>query len=564
MRSLRTQLVLGCTLIAIVPLAVAMGLYAGRMQRVIHGEAEERLGEALGVVSRGLAGDAEHLAAGVAILARDRELRRLHLVDAAGGSELSALLENQRVLIGSDLLQVTDRAGQPSADAALSPAALARGASARLAPAPPGDRIRLTPTDGRPMLAVAVEAPIAYQGDTVGYLRGGLLLDDARLERLQGTSGVELLLDDGSGRIAATRGVEPAWVSAAHEPPGAVLRRGSMLFRSFVPGLGPGPRVLVTGILSTAELDRAVGSLRNTALALGLAGALVAVLLGILWSSQVSRPVERLARFSERLARGEWDEPLAFESVREIETLVEALERMRKDLVNYRQRLAAGERHAAWSAVARTLAHEVRNPLTPIAVSVADLRRSYEAQRPDFPQILEQAVRTIAEEVEVLKRMLREFSEFGRLPEPQFAPVTASDVLSDVAALYAAEIRAGRLSVAPPAELFQVVADRSLLHQALVNLVQNGLEAVDAKGHVEVSVRRAGGACEIEVRDDGPGLTAEQREHAFAPRFTTKPHGSGLGLTIVERIVLDHGGTVAVESEPGAGAAFRIRLPVAA
>ena len=132
-------------------------------------------------------------------------------------------------------------------------------------------------------------------------------------------------------------------------------------------------------------------------------GLALAVLLGLLWSSQVSRPVERLAAFSQRVAQGEWDEPLTLESVRELQTLVAALDRMRGDLRAYRERLVASERQAAWSQMARIVAHEVKNPLTPIAISIADLKRSFDQQRPDFPAILEQAVRTIGDEVDALQ-----------------------------------------------------------------------------------------------------------------------------------------------------------------
>jgi signal transduction histidine kinase len=568
-RSLRSRLVVGCALIAILPLAIAMGIFSARMQNTAHRQAGDRLTRALAVVEHQLGSESGRLAANLSRAARDRELKEMFLLsgarasNSAAGAELDPWLEDQRAMMGSDLLQVTSVDGEPRADAALSPAALREGARARLGALTPEPGPRLAFTNGVPGLALVSEAPIVYQGAAVGYLRGGVLLDDQLLERLQGTSGVELMIDDGSGRIAATRGVEPAWVSAAHEPAGELLRRGSTLFRSFVLDVR-GPRVLVTGIVSTAELDREVGALKATAWGLGLLGAVLAVLLGILWSSQVSRPVVRLAQFSERLARGEWDEPLALRSVHEIETLGEALERMRKDLVAYRQRLAVSERHAAWSAVARTVAHEIRNPLTPIAVSVADLRRSYEARRPDFPEILEQAARTIAEEVEGLKRMLNEFAQLGRLPEPEFHPLPVSDVLADVAALYGGDIRAGRLAVETPAEAVTLTADRTLLHQALVNLVQNGLEAVEGRGRVEVRARRGADSCEIEVRDDGPGLSPADRERIFEPRFTTKPRGSGLGLAIVERIVADHGGSIAVESEPGRGATFRVRLPLAA
>jgi two-component system nitrogen regulation sensor histidine kinase NtrY len=286
-------------------------------------------------------------------------------------------------------------------------------------------------------------------------------------------------------------------------------------------------------------------------------------LLAVLWSRQVSRPVERLAAFSERLAHGEWDEPLALRSVRELETLVSALDRMRLDLRQYRKRLITSERQAAWSQMARKVAHEVKNPLTPIAISVADLKRSYEQKRPDFPAILDQAVRTVEEEVETLRSLLQEFSDYGRFPAPRMEPFHASDLVADLEALYARETATGRIEFSRPGAEVVLPADRGQIRQALINLVKNGLEATEEGGRVTVAAGSNGSALEITVADTGPGLTSEQRANLFVPGFTTKPGGSGLGLTIVERIVSDHQGAVSVEDNAPHGTLVRIRLPLA-
>src|SRR5262249_45187252 len=133
--------------------------------------------------------------------------------------------------------------------------------------------------------------------------------------------------------------------------------------------LGSPPHPGITALVTTTAADRTVAALQWTSVLLGLLGLFVAILLGTVWSSQVTRPVERLAAFSQRVAGGEGDEPLALRSVRELETLVAALDRMRADLRGYRERLVISERQAAWSQMARAVAHEVKNPLTPIAVS---------------------------------------------------------------------------------------------------------------------------------------------------------------------------------------------------
>jgi signal transduction histidine kinase len=203
-----------------------------------------------------------------------------------------------------------------------------------------------------------------------------------------------------------------------------------------------------------------------------------------------------------------------------------------------------------------------RSDTSRIAISVADLKRSYEQNRPDFPAILDQAVRTVEEEVDRLRRLLQEFSDYGRFPAPRLEPCRVTDLLADLQALYAREIAEGRLVVAKPAEEITLAADRGQLRQAMINLVKNGLEAVNGTGRVDVSAHAEGGAVEFQVRDTGPGLSAEQMTNLFAPGFTTKAGGSGLGLTIAERIVNDHRGKVAVESAVGTGTTIRVRLPL--
>src|SRR5262249_27551138 len=151
------------------------------------------------------------------------------------------------------------------------------------------------------------------------------------------------------------------------------------------------------------------------------------------------------------------------------EMLGEALDRMRRDLQSYRARLVVSERQAAWSQMAREVAHEVQNPLTPIAISVADLKRSYEQRHPDFPRILEQAVATVADEVATLKRLLQEFSEFARFPAPQPAPCRLGDLITDLEALYRADVDAGRLGFARGAGDATLYADAGQLKRALVN-----------------------------------------------------------------------------------------------
>jgi nitrogen fixation/metabolism regulation signal transduction histidine kinase len=389
-------------------------------------------------------------------------------------------------------------------------------------------------------------------------------MDAAWLARQRGAADIDLALRGAGGATAAsTLGAElEPFLPLIEDPEGAGLpRREHLVRRVPIERATAGRGAELIGIASTTGADRTVAALWTTSALLGLLGLAVAVVLGFLWSGQVARPLRQLAGFSARVARGEWDEPLEVRSFEELEALARALERMRADLRAYRTRLLASERQAAWSQMARMVAHEVKNPLTPIAVSIADLKRSYEQQRPDFPQILGEAARTIGEEIEALKRLLHEFAEFGRMPEPVLAPMRLAEVVGDLRALYHAEVLAKRLWFAGHDGDVRLTADRAQLRQALINLVKNGLEATADGGRVQVEFKTLPRAVVIAVADTGPGLDPERRERLFIPDHTTKPHGSGLGLTIVERIVTAHGGTIAVASEPGHGTRFELSLP---
>jgi two-component system nitrogen regulation sensor histidine kinase NtrY len=555
--SLKARLILAFSLITVIPLAVAMVFLTVRIESMVRTQAAERLGSSLGGIEAEIASDGKQLAGKLEILARDPLLKRLYLLRPGSSRDLSDYLAERQFLLGLDFLSVADSSGAwvsaGPAPAPLAPQQLATGAPV------------IEPVEGLGALVMTAGAPIRYQSEAVGSVQGGLLFDAAFLRRLGKSGGVDLILRDGAGRVVAAT-LPAAVMRAPRSEPGIEhvnLAGTSYLARGVPLKVGAPPFASITGLASTAAADRAVASLQLASALLGLLGLGIAIPLAILWSGQISRPVEQLAAFSEKLARGEWEEPLTLHSVGELKTLVDALDRMRRDLQTYRDKLVTSERQAAWSQMARKVAHEVKNPLTPIAISVADLKRSYDQKRSDFPEILDQAVRTVGEEVETLRRLLQEFSDFARIPAPRLMPCQISRLIGDIEALYGNEIAAGRLVVARPAREITFIADAGQIRQMLINLIKNALEALNGDGRVKISAARVGEALEILVSDSGPGLSEEQRKNLFVPGFTTKTQGSGLGLTIVERIVSDHQGAISVDtSRPGEGTTFRVRLPL--
>jgi nitrogen fixation/metabolism regulation signal transduction histidine kinase len=564
--SLRWRLTIAFASVALVPLALAMLIVSQRIQVSVRTEADDRLSSALAGLGAQMSSTGQRLGEQLAALGSDGQLKRLYLVPTGEVAELRQYLADQRFMLGLDYLWLTDTSGNVVADAALAASArstagaepIAGGALA--ASSSPG--VGVGQVNGAAGLTLDAQSEITYRGVRAGSMRGGVRLDSTLLQRLGQASGVELVLSDAAGRlVASTRAVRGEQPGVHERTERVVLDGASFLARTAPLSVGAEPRARITALFPTTAADRTLAAFRNAALLLGGLGLLLALALGALWSRQIARPVERLAAFSQRVARGDWDEPLVLEGVRELQTLIDALERMRQDLLADRDRLRASERHAAYGQMARQVAHEINNPLTPIAISVADLGRAYANQAPGFGEILEQAVRTVGEEVQRLKRLLADFNELGRFPTPRPAHFEAAQLATDVADLYRVEVAEGRLNVSASGTA-KLMADHDQLRQALFNLTQNALDATAAGGSVKFELRPHGGTLEISVSDDGPGLTSEQRSQIFVPGFTTKPRGNGIGLTLVERIVTDHLGTLTVESAPGHGTTFVMRLPL--
>src|SRR5262249_9623078 len=284
------------------------------------------------------------------------QLKRLYLVDIAGSLELRQFLAEQRFLLGLDYLAVTDTAGHVVADASLAPPVGGRASTEALdvetLPVAADSGLAGLTVAHASGLALDARAPIPYVSTNVGLVRGGVRVDSTFLARLKRTSGLELLLRDERGRVLATTltGREAPQLRPADPSIAQVKLAGrTYLTREMDLRLGPGgtpPRL--TALASTAAADDAILVLTSTAVALGVLGVLLAIGRGFVWSPGGPGRVVRLAGFCERISRGGWDEPLAMESMRELQTLVDALERMRADLRSYREHLRASERQAAY------------------------------------------------------------------------------------------------------------------------------------------------------------------------------------------------------------------------
>ncbi|HTX76222.1 MAG TPA: ATP-binding protein [Terracidiphilus sp.] len=319
---------------------------------------------------------------------------------------------------------------------------------------------------------------------------------------------------------------------------------------------------VLTVAISRAGMVAAQQRIRAIAYGVASGGILLAIICSLWIAARISRPIEELAGAAESVAAGNWDVSVPERGRGELTVLARSFNHMTAELVAQRERLVQTERVAAWRELARRLAHELKNPLFPLQLTVENLARSRELPTAEFNEIFDESTRTLGMEIANLKTIVGRFADFSRMPKPQLEQIDAAAVVERVRSLYESSCGANitlRTDVA--SEPMPLSADPELLHRALSNLVLNAMDAMPNGGTVTISARRVSGAIEIRVSDTGEGLTPEECERLFTPYYTTKQHGTGLGLAIVQSVVADHAGTIAVESRAGSGATFIITLP---
>ena len=226
--------------------------------------------------------------------------------------------------------------------------------------------------------------------------------------------------------------------------------------------------------------------------------------------------------------------------------------------------LIRAQRVAAWGEVARKLAHEIKNPLTPIQLSAQRIRKAFLRQSPDFEKVLTESTRAIVGEVEALRTLVDEFAHFARLPAAQLVPTVLSELVDQTLMLYEGLFRDVRFERRYAAELPRVRVDPSQIKRVLINLIDNAIDALAKRGTIEVAteIDADAGRVRLIVADDGPGIPAAAHAQLFVPSFSTKRRGSGLGLAVVSRIVQEHQGTIRVEANQPKGARFVVELPL--
>ncbi|HKT69896.1 MAG TPA: ATP-binding protein [Terriglobales bacterium] len=324
------------------------------------------------------------------------------------------------------------------------------------------------------------------------------------------------------------------------------------------------------GMLLVGNSRRALVSvearIRSASLLVAVLALVVAILVSSWMAARVTRPVEQLAEAAREVAAGNWQAQAQVDASDELGEMADAFNRMTRELTEQRERLVQAERVAAWRELARRLAHELKNPLFPLQITVENLLKAREHGGEQFDEVFRESASTLLAEIANLKAIIGRFSEFSRMPQPQLQAVDINHLVRNVLQVHQAQLNAeGKPAIGAELKLDEklgkVAADPELLHRALANLVLNAIDAMPQGGTLKLCTRAGGDNFFIEVSDTGSGLSKEECDRLFTPYYTTKEHGTGLGLAIAQSVVSDHHGRITVKSAPGQGTTFVIQLP---
>lgn len=294
---------------------------------------------------------------------------------------------------------------------------------------------------------------------------------------------------------------------------------------------------------------------------------LISILISFLLSDEVIRPIVSLEAATRRVADGDFSYRILTRSGDELANLTNSFNKMMNELENSRKKILQTEKITAWQEIARQLAHELRNPLTPIKLSAERILRKFRNDPESLNSMLESAVEGIIQEVRGLDNLLKEFRDFSRLPAPDIGAFSIAELIRELIGTYRHSYPLIVFTYNAPEGDLTVKADVKQIKQVFINLFKNSCEAVgDREGRISIQtdlVRKGNSSyCRISVQDTGHGIDPEKQEQVFNPYFTTKNEGTGLGLPIVERIIFDHKGQIWFESEPGHGTTFFIDIPM--
>lgn len=288
----------------------------------------------------------------------------------------------------------------------------------------------------------------------------------------------------------------------------------------------------------------------------------VSFLIGYFISRKLTRPLRSLIKGLEEVGRGNLDYQVKAETKDEIARTIDSFNQMTKELKESRELLLEAERESAWRGIAQKIAHEIKGPLTPIQLSLQHLKDKFYEDPKNYENVLRDCTRRIAEEIDALRKMAKEFSEFARMPEPCFEYSDVNKILEDTASLFAQLKPEIEINVTYGVNLPRIKLDRERMKRVFKNIIQNGIDALEDGGEVIIESSADTKFLQLKFQDTGIGMNEETMKKIFTPYFSSKSHGMGLGLPIVDKIIKEHKGKIEVQSQPDKGTTFIISLPI--
>jgi signal transduction histidine kinase len=310
------------------------------------------------------------------------------------------------------------------------------------------------------------------------------------------------------------------------------------------------------------ELKREISSFLVTFVNIYIVLILFGAMLSILISNYITSPLALLSGKMSRLRLGKANEKISWKNNDEIGRLVADYNRMIDELEHSAIQMAKTERESAWREMARQVAHEIKNPLTPMKLSAQYLQRAWNDQAPDMDQRITRFTRTLVGQIDTLAAIASDFSDFARMPQPIPETLNFAEVIANVLSCYP-ESSTIEYVFEQEQEQYIIQADRSQMTRVLTNLINNAVHAIGSgtDGKICISLKQGAQCTILEVSDNGSGIPADRADRIFQPDFTTKSGGMGLGLAIVKGIIMEMGGEISFKSKELSGTTFTIKLP---